>query len=103
MDFICEKCKNMHDGLFGSGRFCSKSCANSRQHSHQTKMKISKSQQANGGFVSQDHKEKFLELGRLANAKWRQDNFDSLMSADFGSLKFARMKKRIVHEQGLNL
>ena len=27
---ICETCKEDHDGLFGSGRFCSKPCANSR-------------------------------------------------------------------------
>jgi len=26
----CEKCGKEHDGSFGSGRFCSKSCANSR-------------------------------------------------------------------------
>ena len=25
----CESCKKEHDGIFGSGRFCSKSCANS--------------------------------------------------------------------------
>jgi DNA-directed RNA polymerase subunit RPC12/RpoP len=27
---ICEKCKCEHDGNFGTGRFCSRSCANSR-------------------------------------------------------------------------
>lgn len=27
---ICEKCGKSHNGAFGSGRFCSKSCANSR-------------------------------------------------------------------------
>jgi 5-methylcytosine-specific restriction endonuclease McrA len=26
----CLKCKNTHDGLFGSGKYCSRSCANSR-------------------------------------------------------------------------
>jgi len=26
----CEKCNKQHDGTFGSGRFCSRSCANSR-------------------------------------------------------------------------
>lgn len=40
--FVCEKCGKEHDGSFGSGRFCSKSCANSRFHSKETKIKISK-------------------------------------------------------------
>ena len=39
----CEKCGKIHDGSFGSGRFCSRSCANSRKHSKETKEKISDS------------------------------------------------------------
>jgi len=40
----CEnvKCNKEHDGSFGSGRFCSVSCSNSRKHSNKTKSKISK-------------------------------------------------------------
>lgn len=30
MMFKCLRCKNDHDGIFGSGKFCSRSCANSR-------------------------------------------------------------------------
>ena len=37
----CEKCNKEHDGTFGSGRFCSRSCANSRKHSEKTRTKIS--------------------------------------------------------------
>lgn len=40
---ICEKCKKEHNGSFGSGRFCSRNCANTRTHSRETKSKISKS------------------------------------------------------------
>ena len=40
---ICEKCGKEHDGSFGSGRFCSKSCANTRTHSNETKQKIKNS------------------------------------------------------------
>jgi len=40
----CEKCSKEHDGSFGSGRFCSRSCANSRgKRSYETKKKISES------------------------------------------------------------
>jgi hypothetical protein len=38
----CERCNKKHDGLFGTGRFCSKSCANSRTLNKITKRKISK-------------------------------------------------------------
>lgn len=38
---ICEniKCNNEHDGTYGSGRFCSLSCANVRQHTKEDKRK----------------------------------------------------------------
>lgn len=40
---ICEKCGKDHDGSFGSGRFCSKQCANSHKHSDECISKIKKS------------------------------------------------------------
>lgn len=43
----CENCGKEHDGTFGSGRFCSRSCANSRKHSKETKIKICKSIKSN--------------------------------------------------------
>ena len=33
---ICERCGAHHDGSYGSGRFCSRSCATSYASSHQT-------------------------------------------------------------------
>jgi Zn finger protein HypA/HybF involved in hydrogenase expression len=38
----CERCNKDHDGSYGSGRFCSSSCARARVHSKETKDKISK-------------------------------------------------------------
>lgn len=40
---ICEKCDKEHNGSFGSGRFCSRSCANTRNHTQETKEKIKNS------------------------------------------------------------
>jgi hypothetical protein len=37
----CEKCQKEHDGSFGSGRFCSRSCANSKERPFEVKRKIS--------------------------------------------------------------
>lgn len=38
---ICEKCGCEHDGSFGSGRFCSRACANSRIRTDEIKKKVS--------------------------------------------------------------
>lgn len=40
---ICEKCGTIMTEKFGSGRFCCRECANSRERSEQTKLKISMS------------------------------------------------------------
>jgi hypothetical protein len=39
----CERCGEVMTVKFGSGRFCSRACANAREHSDETKAKISKS------------------------------------------------------------
>ena len=40
---ICETCGKEHKGIFGSGRFCSRTCANKKNMSIETKLKISNS------------------------------------------------------------
>lgn len=44
-DHYCEKCgkKIEYENIIGSGRFCSRSCSNSRKHSEDTKSKIGNS------------------------------------------------------------
>ena len=44
MSYVCEKCgKIVEDSeKFGSGRFCSRSCANGHKHSEETKQNIRK-------------------------------------------------------------
>jgi len=38
---ICERCGQEHDGSYGSGRFCSRQCANSRDWSDEHKQNLS--------------------------------------------------------------
>jgi len=38
---LCERCGEQHNGSFGSGRFCSRSCANSRTFTKEAKLKKS--------------------------------------------------------------
>jgi hypothetical protein len=42
---ICERCSKVMAEKFGSGRFCSRACANSRERSDETKNKIRKTLQ----------------------------------------------------------
>ena len=41
--YYCEKCGKLVEEKYGSGRFCSRKCANSRPHTEQQKIKISES------------------------------------------------------------
>ena len=41
----CERCGKVMTEYYGSGRFCSRYCSNKRQHSNETKEKISRSLQ----------------------------------------------------------
>jgi 5-methylcytosine-specific restriction endonuclease McrA len=38
---LCKTCNITHDGLFGSGKFCSRKCANSRVRTDEIKQKTS--------------------------------------------------------------
>jgi hypothetical protein len=44
---LCLKCNKEHDGSFGSGKFCNRSCANSRVFTKESKLKKS---EANKGL-----------------------------------------------------
>ena len=37
----CERCQKEHNGKFATGRFCSRKCSNSKNHSPETRKKIS--------------------------------------------------------------
>lgn len=49
--YICEKCGKEVTEKFGSGRFCSKSCANSRIRADETKQKIGNSVKSHINYV----------------------------------------------------
>ena len=51
----CERCGKIMTEKYGSGRFCSKSCANSRKHSKETKEKISNKVHNNIGDNNTQH------------------------------------------------
>lgn len=48
----CECCGKIMTEFYGSGRFCSRSCANSKKHSKETKDKISNSVKTSESFLN---------------------------------------------------
>jgi len=53
----CEHCGKIMTKKFGSGRFCSRACANSKKHSAETKAKIAKSTSISVKKAWQEHPE----------------------------------------------
>lgn len=94
----CLKCSKIHDGSFGSGKYCSRSCANSRTHSAETKNKISNTlteKYESGEIKSQGN----LEAAREAHKKWVIKKQQELMNCEFSSLTYERLRKRVILEQ----
>lgn len=56
---ICERCGKEHDGSFGSGRFCSRSCANTRVCSNEQKEKISNTLKKT--FIEKEQEPRYCE------------------------------------------
>ena len=67
---VCEVCGKEHDGTYGSGRFCSRRCANVRIYTEQTRQKISEG-------VKKDNQIKGIiskrDLGKQYNYKTPQE------------------------------
>jgi len=60
----CIKCNNEHDGSFGSGKYCSRACANSRIRTDEVKKKISIGVRSNEYWAKGDWKAKVIESNK---------------------------------------
>ena len=65
----CEKCGKIMTEKFGSGRFCSRNCANSRSHSVEIKNKISNSVKETYN-TNEATKQKLYDLNRSRKEKY---------------------------------
>lgn len=96
----CERCDKDHDGNYGSGRFCSKSCARARTHSQETKDKISKScsiYMKNGGYDKIAESQIRTRNDRIEQTKTLR--FNRMMTSDFDDLSPELKRKRVIEEQ----
>lgn len=60
----CLKCSVEHDGLFGSGKFCSRACANSRTFSKETIEKKRNSSKTSEKVAAANEKQKQLKINK---------------------------------------
>ena len=86
MSYTCEKCgKHVEDAdKFGSGRFCSRACANTRKHSNETKDKIRLGlAKKTTCFCTYCNKEFDTLTARASHEKLCRENPDKLVNPRF--------------------
>lgn len=98
---ICQniKCGKEHDRTFGSGKYCSRACANSRQHSVETKLKTSNTIKNSINYKIALAKKKFDGTQEKVNKYLRFVSEQKLLAADFNTLSQWQKRSRIILEQ----
>jgi len=90
----CKKCGKEHDGSFGSGKFCSRACANSRIRTEETKKKISKGVLKSEWWLNCDYSHNSsLEKIEKTKQTWKAKR-------DFSKAHIWSIKKWIKEERG---
>lgn len=79
---ICERCGKEHDGSFGTGRFCSRSCANTRVHSKETKEKTSKTLKNRSSSKYEGKASNIREYNKILKEERIKSFLDSVKSSD---------------------
>lgn len=95
MKCLNSKCLNDHNGSFGSGKYCSKACSNSRIWTEKDKEKKSKSAQGSKKIKEAAAKRTYKVNALKAKATWNK----KLLEVDFNSLSYQRLARRVKLEQ----
>ncbi len=92
-----KKCLKEHNGSYGSGRFCSRACANSRTFSEASRLKKSK---ANKDFSSKNDMTRSKNFDLI---KWKQNvkrTWETkLLKRKWNDLGYDSIRKRVILEQ----
>ena len=105
---ICLCCGLEHDGSYGSGKYCSRRCANSRKFSEQSK-KIKSEKQKKFLENNPEAKQRQLmnlqlkansEIGRAKSTETKRNKLkEQLRSGEFDNLSVPMQRARILQEQ----
>lgn len=95
----CKKCGKEFEPQKGLKSYCSLSCRNSRERSEETKRKIGEGVLKSERFwESLKNKERYINYKNIA-AKVKETWNKKILDADYETLSFCRLRKRIVLEQ----
>ena len=92
----CPKCNNDHSN---NGLFCSRSCANSRTFSEETKIKKSVANKQFHKLLSEYEKNQINQRLKLLSIATQGYKLELLMSKDFNTLAYQSKRKRVLIEQ----
>lgn len=95
---LCEKCKSEHDGSFGSGRFCSRKCANSHIPSDDHRKKTSAS--LVGKSSNRRDPDGWREKLSEAHTRRKLLRAEEAKLLPYESLSLAEQRDRIKQDQG---
>lgn len=100
----CIKCDKEHDGSWGSGKFCSKSCSNSRSWSKEDRLKKSianKNSKKLKEAVSKRKadKERTKEIWDRISETKRKKRIEFLKNSNPSELNILQLKEKIILEQ----
>lgn len=98
----CEKCGKSHDGSYGSGRFCSRFCANSRKMNSEKKEKISNGVKNSDYFKNKEYND--LDWDKINNDPSRLEKFNEsilnrLLDSNWEDLGICQKRSRVKIEQ----
>lgn len=99
---VCEKCGKEIDGSYGSGRFCSRQCSNTRIFGEESNRK--KSEAIKNNYIKNGSWNGLVpimtEEQRKKEGEKRREFFkNELMGETFDTLSFMRKRKRVILEQ----
>ena len=87
---VCEKCGTIMTEKFGSGRFCSRACANSKTHTIETRKKISSS------VISSEAHKRASQESHLQAIERKIENRTKLIEAYYNNpICFCQTDKKI--------
>lgn len=96
----CKSCQKEHDGKYGSGKFCSRSCANKRLVTDEHRAKTSNSIKKRWIDLSEDTKRKH-QIGSIkGGAASKVYHKKRLLNTDTEKLGPDGRRKKVLHEQG---
>lgn len=70
---ICEKCGKLHDGTYGSGRFCSSKCSHSFSAKSNNSQRIENIKIASDICIKEGRHNNFSGNGKIVESYWKEE------------------------------